>query len=309
MSLRLRLLTLGMRLLAKPILRRVADPARARRVFAFLSKGLPVPPHVLHLLDPGQVPLHWISARRRRSDWVILCLHGGGYIAGSPDTHLGLMARIAKLTGLQVASPDFRLTPEYPAPAAFDDALAAHAMLRMKGYAPGRIILGGDSAGGGLALAVLADLCQRGLRPAGLFAFSPWTDLTLAGDSLRTNAKADPLFPVERMADAVAMARGELAADDPRLSPLHARFVDPPPVLIQVGTTEILRDDSRRMAERLRMAGGRVELEEWADCPHVWQLLDGFLPEARAALVRVAEFVGVLVAEVEGQPLVETDKR
>lgn len=296
MSLRLRLITLAMRLVVRPILARAWDPVKSRRDFARLSRWLCVPPYVLHLVDNAPVALHWISVNRRRSDWVIFYLHGGGYIAGTPLTHLGLAARIAKLTGLQVASPDYRLAPDHPAPAAFVDALAGHAHLLAQGYGADHIILAGDSAGGGLALALLADLCQRKLTPAGLFAFSPWTDLALTGASLQANAERDPLLPAHRMPDAVAMVLGDVDGRDPRISPLYACFDDPPPVLFQVGECEILLDDSRRMATVLRQAGGRVQLDEWPGCPHVWQMLDGYLPEARQALTKVAAFVGGLVA-------------
>lgn len=309
MSLQLRLLTIAMRWVAKPMLARVKDPVKARWGFVILCKGLRIPPFVLHQVEVGRVPLHWISVKRRRTDWVILYLHGGGYIAGSPTTHLGLTARIAEMTGLQVASPDYRLAPEHPAPAAFEDAVKAHEMILAKGTAPDRIIVAGDSAGGGLALALLADLCGRGLGPAGLFAFSPWTDLTMSSESLVTNSDADPLLPVARMSEAVEMVRGNLSPADPRLSPLAAVFEAPPPVFLQVGQSEILRDDSRRMADSLRRVGGQVQLDEWPGCPHVWHMLDGMLPEARKALVDVAGFVGRLVAATSGQDFVDTDRR
>ena len=294
MSLALRLFTQVMRWLVQPVLATSSDPGKARRGFRLMARFLRVPPDVLHLVDRGPVPLHWISVRRRNADWVILYLHGGGYITGSPVTHLGLAGRIAALTGLQVASVDYRLAPEHPAPAALEDAKAAHAEILAKGYPPKRIILSGDSAGGGLALALLADLCARGLAPAGLFAFSPWTDLAMTGDSLAANEGRDPLLPVRRMPDLVQMVLGAMDARDPRISPLYAHFDHPPPVLLQVGSVEILLDDSRRIAEVLRQAGGEVTLAVWPDCPHVWQLLDGYLPEARLALLEVRDFVARL---------------
>lgn len=295
MSFRLRLLNFGLRWLARPRLARADDPVRARRNFDLVARLFRVPPYVLHLVEAGSVPLHWISVRRRYVDWVILYLHGGAYATGSPLTHLALMARIAKLTGLQVVAPEYRLAPEHPAPAAFEDVLAAHAVLIAKGCAVDRIILAGDSAGGGLALAVLAELCACGLRPAGLFAFSPWTDLALGGDSLVRNAASEVFLPAARLLFAVDLVRGAVSASDPRLSPVHAVFNRAPPVVLQVGTAEILLDDSRRMADVLRQAGGDVTLSEWPDCPHVWQMLDGYVPEARAALVEVAGFVERLV--------------
>lgn len=299
MSLRLRLFNLAGRWLVRPLLRRTLDPVKARQNFergAWMQRS---PPYLRHLVDKVPQPLHWFSVRHWQADWVILYLHGGAYLAGSPRTHRGLIGRIAKLTEMQVAAPDYRLAPEHPAPAALDDAVAAHAKLLALGYPPGQIILGGDSAGGGLALALLAHLCQRGLQPAGLFAFSPWTDLAMTGTSLLGNTN-DTMLPVERMPDVVAMVLGGLDPRDPRISPLYARFPKPPPVFIQVGAGEILGDDSRRMADVLRHAGGKVTLQEWPDCPHVWQMSDGYLPEARQALVQTADFIGSLLTPQSG---------
>ena len=300
MSLRLSVLNWAVRWIARPLLERTADGDRAKRDFALLARLQRVAPYMLHLVDPGTVPLHWISVKRPQPNWVILYLHGGAYLSGSPVTHLGLMARLSKLTEMQVAAPDYRLAPEHPAPAAFDDAVAVHARLLAMGYPAERIILGGDSAGGGLALAVMADLCRRGLQPAGLFAFSAWTDFALTGASLLTNAARDPLLPVARMPEVVALVLGDVDARDPRISPLHAKFEAPPPVFLQVGTEEILLDDSRRMAEVLQQAGGQVTLQEWPDCPHVWQMLDGYVPEARQALIQTADFIGSLTMPQSG---------
>lgn len=289
-SLRLAALRLVLRWLVRPRLARLADPADARADFARFARHLPAPPFLLDL-PGGQAPhLHRITAGPVVDHAAILWFHGGAYVAGSPATHAGMLGRLSRLSRLAVYAPDYRLAPGHPAPAAFDDALAAHARLMAGGWAPGQVILGGDSAGGGLALALLADLCARGLRPAGLIAFSPWADLAMTGGSLRAHAGADPLLPVARMAEVVAMVRGDLPPGDPRLSPLYARFDAPPPVLIQAGGDEILLDDSRRMAGVLRDAGGAVRLDVWPRAPHVWQIFDGWLPEARAALRQAAAF-------------------
>ena len=290
-EMRLGLLITASRLLAKPLLARTATPQQARSDFARMAGFLSSPPYVLHLPGAGVLPLHQISVGKVRTDRVILYFHGGGYIAGSPDTHVGLMGRLSKLTGLRIISPAYRLAPEHPAPAAFEDAVTAHEALLDQGYDPDHIVLGGDSAGGGLALALLGRLCAQGRRPAGLFAFSPWTDLGLTGDSLRRNANVDPIFPAGRISDLVGYVAGNLDPRDPRLSPLYADYSKPPPVLMLVGTTEILLDDSRRMAARLTEAGGTVSLSEYPGAPHVWPLLDGYIPQARAALREVAGFI------------------
>jgi len=222
-------------------------------------------------------------------------LHGGGYIAGSPRTHAKMLARLSRLTGLEVIAPWYRLAPEHPFPAAFNDAHAAFEALLARGYSASDIILGGDSAGGGLALALLGAICAEGNPPRGLFAFSPLTDTRSLSPSFSENEHRDPLLPAsqkELIADMYLAGHSPL---DPRCSPILASFsTPPPPVFLQYSESEILRDDSRRMAEHLRQAGGYVPLDEWRDPPHVWVLFDGLVPEARIALNNVAEFVGKL---------------
>jgi epsilon-lactone hydrolase len=295
-SLPLRSLAIAMRVLLRPIFTLSLKPAMARRGFR-LASALFIRPRGLRVKTDASLPdMFWISAGQTDPARVILYFHGGAYIACDPMGYRGLVGRISQLTSLKVAAPTYRLAPEHPAPAAFEDAQRAHAALVAAGYEPGQIILGGDSAGGGLALALLADLCARDLRPAGLFAFSPWTDLSMSGASLVDNAAADAVLPVVRMPDIVNMVAGSLDPKDARISPLFADFVRPCPTLIQVGTTEILRDDARRMVQRLLVAGGQVTLSEWEAAPHVWHLLDGYVPEARAALTEVAGFIGGLNA-------------
>lgn len=288
-SLRLRALNAFCRRVVRPGLARTPTPAKGRADFERQARLLfPVPPFCLALSDTD---MDWVSVGRPARRGVILYFHGGAYFAGSPRTHRALGARLAALSGLRVALARYPLAPENPAPAAFDAALAAHARLLALGHAPGEIVLGGDSAGGGLALALLARLTQEGRAPAGLFAFSPWTDLTGSGASIARNAARDRLLEPARLREVVSyVTGGRTGPDDPRLSPLFARFVAPPPVWIAVSRTEILHDDASRMAERLREAGGRVTLEEEPDAPHVWPLFDGYAPEARETLAEAARF-------------------
>lgn len=288
---RLLILTLLLRLFAKPNLTRAATPAAARAQFKLGAQVFRAPPFMLHLPGNSALPLDQISVGVVREDAVILYFHGGAYLAGSPATHAAMLGRISKLTGLRVIAPKYRLAPEHPAPAAFEDGQRAFQMLLEQGYQPDQIILGGDSAGGGLALALLADLCGRNLPPAALFAFSPWTDLAMTGETLRSHAKADPLLPIGRIKEALGFIMGDFDPKDPRISPLYGSFPGAPPVLIQVGSTEILYDDSHRMAVHLRSFGDDVTLSEWANTPHVWQVFDGYIPQARAALREVAGFV------------------
>ena len=278
------------------MLRRTATPAHAARDFersaALFFRPLPHHLRLEHGTDPV---LHWISvgpvARRR----VILYFHGGAYLAGSPRTHLAILTRLSKLTGVEVCAPAYRLLQVAPFPAAYDDALAAWDRLMALGYRPADVVLAGDSAGGGLIFALLSHLTQTDQTPAAAVALSPWVDLTLSGESL-----ADPsesFLPVDKMAEVVELYLAGADPADPRASPLFARFIAPPPVLIQFGSTEALRDDALRMAACLTAAGGDVTVQPWPDAPHAWQILDGWVPEARAALRDVADFVQTSLAK------------
>lgn len=299
MSLRATALTLALRTLVTPVLARMQDIGFARKSFEATARWLfrPAPFPLYVPVPPGAVgsdPGLWVSSGRAAVRRVILYFHGGGYNAGSAATHRAMLAQLSRRSGLLIFAPDYPLAPERPAPAAFDGALSAWDGLAAKGYRPCDIVLGGDSCGGGLALALLARLCAEGSPPAALFAMSPWTDLTLSGASLRDNARRDVLLPSSRIAELRDMAKGALAPDDPRLSPLFARFPGCPPVFLQASESEILRDDTLRMAQHLKAEGARVTLDMWPGLPHVWPQFHGHIPEAGAALDRIAEFLRAL---------------
>lgn len=285
---RLRILNLWLRYCVRPILQVGHSPKLAAAAFdaaaPWLFRG---PPHICHRTESvDDLTLHWISVGPVEPRRVILYFHGGAYLAGSGTAYRGLLGRMSKLTGLRVCAPDYRLLQQAPFPAAFDDALRAWASLMAKGYRPADVVLGGDSAGAGLMLALLSHLTHAGQRPCAAFAMSPWTDLTLQGASLQSTAEV--VLPVDRMNDVVARYLCGAAPDDPRASPLFAQFDEPPPVLIQVGSGEALRDDAVRMAQRL---GPMAQLRIWPSVPHVWQMFDGYVPQARAALCEIADFV------------------
>ena len=285
---RRQILNAWLRYCVRPVLRFARSPERQAWAFDRVGPWLfPGPPFICHLIEQtGNLRLHWVTVGRPQPRRVILYLHGGAYIVGSGKAYRGLLGRIAQLTGVRVCAPDYRLLQQAPFPAAFDDALQAWDALLAKGYRPADIVLGGDSAGAGLMLALLARLCQRGTRPAGCFAMSPWADLTLSGASLQSDGEV--MLPVSRMPEVVARYLQGAAPEDPRASPLFARFDAPPPVLIQVGSDEALLDDARRMADVL---GHAAQLRIWEDVRHVWQFFDGYIPEARAALHEMADFV------------------
>ncbi len=293
MSMRLALLATVLRYTAKPLLSHVRTPDDLRRSFAMFSRfGLRVPRGVMFATQPGPPQMLWVTTPKSDHRRVLLYFHGGGYIAGSPHSYRGMAGRLALLSGYPLVLPTYRLGPEYPLPAALLDARAAWGALLDQGFAPADIVVGGDSAGGGLALCLLANLAAEGILPAALIGFSPWTDLSGSGASMTENAGADPLLPAHRLPELVRFAtNGGVAPEDPRISPLFADFPSAPPVLFQVSETEILRDDTVRMADKLRATGAIVRVETWPDAPHVWQFLDGMIPEARVALTHAAAFL------------------
>lgn len=242
-------------------------------------------------LSLGGVPAERLSAEGASNGKAFLYIHGGGFVGGSPRTHRPLTWRFAKEIGIPVYAIDYRLAPEHPFPAGLDDCVAAYRALLDKGYAAKSIIVGGDSAGGNLTLALALRLKAEGLPlPAALICLSPATDMTGTGASRHENAEADSLF-VEEMFDSLKPAyypgRDER---DPFLSPLFGDVSGFPPVLFQVGEREMLRDDSTRMAERLKAAGVEAVLEVWPKVWHVWQLNADMLPEGREAITHITRF-------------------
>ncbi|MCC5988405.1 MAG: alpha/beta hydrolase [Pararhodobacter sp.] len=293
MSLQARLLRAFLRATIRPIMARSADPLAARRRFERQARLAFHPPRGARIAPhPGTPAGLWIepdkTTRAAPASALILHLHGGAYIMGAPETHSAMLAALARRARLPAFLPRYRLAPEHPFPAAFEDACAIWDALVAKGWQPGQIVLGGDSAGGGLALALMSHLCARGQAPAGFYAFSPWTDLTLSGAAIRQNAGRDQFLPVNRLdevRDFVLAGAGDPA--DPRISPLFASFPSPPPVLIHAADSEILRDDALRMEGPLPRADIRLA----GDLPHVWPIFHNWLPEARATLGETARFI------------------
>jgi monoterpene epsilon-lactone hydrolase len=223
---------------------------------------------------------------------TVLYCHGGGYYFCSPRTHRSLVFGLATRANASIFSLDYRLAPEHRYPAALDDAMAAYRQLIADGTPPGSIVISGDSAGGGLALAALVALRDAGdPLPAGCLLFSPWTDLAATGETLRTNDGLDPMFRGAAIGLAAKLYLGDTSATHPYASPLYADLHGLPPLFIMAGATEVLLDDSRRVADNARARGVAVEFEVWQKVPHVWPLFVPFIPEARRALDRAATFV------------------
>ncbi|AOK30592.1 MULTISPECIES: alpha/beta hydrolase [Burkholderia] len=283
-------------------LRPVIDPARARRLSGLRTRvphRLPAGWRLRERYGPADMPLRgeWLEradspAGRAPQSRMLLYFHGGGYYFCSPQTHRPLVFALTKYADVRSFSLDYRLAPEHPFPAALDDALAAYRHLVATGTPPESIVFGGDSAGGGLALATLVALRDAGEPlPAGAVLFSPWTDLAATGDTLRTHDGIDPVFAGIALGRAARLYLGSTPGDHPYASPVYADLSGLPPLFIQVGSTEVLLDDARRVAERARAAGVPVEFEIWPQMPHVWQIYVPFVPEAARALKRAAVFV------------------
>lgn len=275
----------------KTYLSRVTSVARMRRSFEIKARlFFRAPSGARFRRDTiAGVPVLHVTAGAAAEPPLILYFHGGAFVFGSPDTHRAMLALLAKQTGLNAILPNYRKAPEHPFPAAVDDALAVYRAVMAR---PGGVVVGGDSSGGGLALSLLAEVKRQGLTPPlGTFVLSPLTDMTFSGDSVIENAVAEAILPVERIGEASDWYLQGADPRDPRASPLFADFKGMTPVWIAVGDTEILLDDSRRMADRLQDQGVDVTLSVEHDYPHVWPLMHTFLPEGRRTLAEIAAWI------------------
>ncbi len=282
----------AVRWLVRPIISGHSDvPARRKRLERIVGMTqLPAPMcTTIEATTLRGVAAEWISNGRVTPKRTVLYFHGGAYLMGSPATHRQLTTRIAKRWQARVASVDYRLAPEHPFPAATDDALAAYRALLEQGVDPATLVIAGDSAGGGLALACALQVRDGGLPPpAALVLFSPWTDLSLSGGSMHTLADQDDMLDPERLRDAAASYLDGAAPTTPLASPLNADLHGLPPVLIQVSDCEVLLDDSRRLLDALHAAGSPARMSVWHGMHHVWPLFAGLVPEADAALDEAA---------------------
>lgn len=244
-------------------------------------------------VDAGGVKAEWITASNAAPDRVVLYLHGGGYVMGSIETHRELTARLSKAAQARCLSLDYRLAPENSFPAAVDDSIAAYRWLLAQGIKPGRIVVAGDSAGGGLTVATLIAVRDIGApAPAAGVCISPWVDLVAEGRSMTTRAARDPMVSremVQKIAKLYVGEDGDLR--EPLAAPINADLSGLPPLLIQVGDAETLLDDATRLADRAKEAGGDVTLEIWEEMPHIWHICAPILPEGQEAIDKIGEFV------------------
>ena len=247
----------------------------------------------LETVDAGGLPAELSLSPGGDPTKILLFFHGGGYCSGSIASHRRMVSEAGRACGVRTLAVGYRLAPEHPFPAALDDAAAAWRYLRGSGIDAGRIVVGGDSAGAGLTLALLQQLRDAGeAQPACAWLVSPWTDLTMSGDTLASRDADDPLIH-EGYLEELATAYAPPGTDrrDPRLSPLFADLSGLPPLLVQVGSEETLLSDATRFAEAAGLARVAVTLEIWPHMIHAWPVWNARLEPGRRALVHLGAFV------------------
>ena len=303
---RARLVSRYLRWTFKPIDISQMDPAELR---ALVEKRTPPlwPKGVEREEITSPVKGEWQRPNNSTPGATIYYLHGGGYVFGSPRTHRSLTYALSRAAAAPVFSLDYRLAPEHPCPAAIEDALAGWDWLLSTGLKPGEIVVGGDSAGGGLTLALLQALRKRGgPLPAGAFLYSPWTDLAATGEAIRENAESDPMFQADKLYNGGRHYAGALERTDPRVSPLYGSFVDLPKTLIFASGTEILRDDSVRAVEKMKAAGVDVEFILHDGLPHAWPIFRPLMPESQRTIEKTAAFIRRVVKSDPARAQLET---
>jgi len=243
-------------------------------------------------VEIGRIRCEWISTQGVDDDRVLFHLHGGAYVFGSINAQRPLIANLGKAGGMRAFAIDLPMAPEHPFPLALEDTIEAFRWLLDEEVDPLKVIISGDSSGAGLALAALVSFRDAGLPlPAGAVCLSPWTDLALTGDSIRTRVEADIICDPEIMASNAKHYAGGRDLKDPLISPLYADLGGLPPTLIHVGTDEIMLDDSTRVAERAQQAGVDVTLKVWEGMWHVFQMYADMLPEARKSIKEIGAFM------------------
>jgi len=242
--------------------------------------------------DANGVAAEWTTTPEAEPSRAVLFLHGGGYVSGSLDSHRHMIGQAGREAQTRTLSLAYRLAPEHPFPAALEDVIAGYHFLLSQGFDPKRVAVAGESAGGGLAIAMLVSLRDRGVPlPACTWCSSPWVDLEAIGGSMTAKASVDPLIQKSYLME---LAMAYLKGVDPRTplaSPLYADLRGLPPMLIQVGSAETLLDDAVRLAGVAGAADVRVRLEVWPDMIHAWHLFYPQLADGRRALAQVGAFI------------------
>jgi acetyl esterase/lipase len=260
---------------------------------AMLAKFSRIPRNVkIENFSIDGISAAWIRPVGSDKDKIILHLHGGGYVTGGIGSHLMMCVPMAQTLKLNMLLPAYRLAPEQPFPAALDDALKTYRWLLAEGYRPENIVISGDSAGGGLSLATVLALREAGEPlPAAVVCISPWVDLMHKGQSYFTKAESDVMLTLDVLKQWAACYTDPTNLTNPLVSPVYANFHGFPPLLIQVGSDEILLDDARMLAEKAKADGVDVTLRVWNGLWHVWHALGDLLPENRQAFEEIGQFI------------------
>ena len=257
------------------------------------ARNLPMPPNVeVKQTTVGNIAAEWLRPVGTTDNRAVLYLHGGACTMGSCTTHRALASRIAIASQTPALLPEFRLAPEYPFPAALEDGVAIYRWLIEQGISPQKMVVAGDSSGGGLAIALTVLLRDKNVPlPAAITCLSPWADLELTGESLATRAQVDPMCSLEESQYHAVHYIGKHDARAPLVSPIYADLHGLPPILIQVGDREILLSDAIRLTERARKDGVDAEMEVWDGMWHVWHLFARYVPEGQRAIDKIGAFI------------------
>jgi monoterpene epsilon-lactone hydrolase len=289
-----------MRLLKKVLLRNKGRPRELSVPsyreglisFAKTQSNLPTDVH-LTSEQVNQIPAEWIIPDSSTSDSVVLYLHGGGFVGGSPVVSRFFVAQFVKRTKIPFLIIDYALAPEKPFPHALEDAVSAYRwLLETKHISSNRIALFGESTGGNLAIAALVRLRELDFElPATAICLSPWVDLAFTGESIKSKEEIDPILTLEEMTYLAKQYIGDNDPIRPLISPLYAELHDLPPLFIQVGTSEMALDDSLRIAKKAEDAGVEVVLNVWKDMPHVFSIFFQYTPDSRKGIDRICEHI------------------
>jgi acetyl esterase/lipase len=283
------------------------DIAEVRRQFSSISEKFGNMPQEagFRFGHAGPVQGEWVKVPDASPDRLILYFHGGGYVAGSPDTHRPLIARLCQAAQSNAFVPAYRLAPEFAFPAGLHDAIDAYRYLLQMNIAPSSIVLAGDDAGGGLAFACMVAIRDAGLpTPAGIAAMSPWADLSLSGWSLLQNANTETALSWDMLFVGARHYLKKQNPSDPYVSPVFASFRDFPPVMVHAGSNEILRDDASRLGDRAAEAGVPVSVEIYDGMQHLFQASTQ-VPAAHVSIQRLGQFIKARTASAAGEPAAE----
>jgi monoterpene epsilon-lactone hydrolase len=261
--------------------------------FDELCGAFPIPPDAaISRVDAGGVPGLLVATPQAQGTRTILWMHSGGYVFGSAHGYRAFAAALSRASRARVLVIDYRLAPEHQYPAALEDATTAYRWLLAQGVTPGDVVIGGDSAGGGLALATVLALRDAGdPRPVAAVAVSPVADQTFSGESMHTRASSDPIASAEMLAGLCGLYRGSASETDPYVSPLFGDFAGAPPLLVLVGTEEVLHDDATRLVDKARADGASARLVVGEGQFHIWPLFAGILPEGQQAIDTIGQFI------------------